>query len=198
MERELKIVVRVGLVFFIFGLTQFFTTRAFITPIFLNYLIAGALSIVFYVMNINKEHSYLLLMYAVGLIFFSFGDDMTFSIIQEFIGSDSLDSMLETEWFVIPIFTLFYGSMLWGIVLFYRYKRNLGISLLMSALLIACVSIYPLGWPGIQFFLITSFFILFFIQAQKLQSSEQAVLRVLSSQYLLLILLDGYKYLAFV
>ena len=44
MERELKIVVSLSLVFFIFGLTQLFATQAFITPIFLNYIIAAVLA----------------------------------------------------------------------------------------------------------------------------------------------------------
>jgi len=201
MERELKIVVSVGLVFFIFGLTQFFDTRAFITPIFLNYLIAGVLSLVFFFMNFKKENSYLLFTYAVGLICFSFGDDMTRYILVKYLGADFLDTLIESKefvWFVIPVFILFYGTMFWGIVLFHRQKKNIVLTLLMSVLLIGCVSIYPMQWPGIQFILIASFFILFFGLTQKPYSSEQSVLQVLSSQYLLLILLDGFKYLALV
>ena len=195
MERELKIVVSVTLVFFIFGLTQFFATQAFITPIFLNYIIAAVLAFVFFFMNLKAKNSWLLLLYGIGLTFFSLGDDMTRGLIIHYTNWTWVDNLIETPWFVYLTFTLFFGSMLLSSYLFFKIQKGVLLFIIMVLLVSGCIVMYPFSQFLWQILLMAAFFIIFFIFSQRQDSLEAKTLRVMGAQFLFLILLDGFKYL---
>lgn len=195
MERELKIVVSLTLVFFIFGLTQFFATRAFITPIFLNYTLATFLAFVFFFMNLKTKNSWLLILYAVGLGLFSLGDEMTYGLLIYYTEWTWVDPIIESLWFVYLAFGLFFGAMLVASVLLFRIQKNRSLLILFLLLITSCISMYPFGLFLWQILLMSSFFIIFFIVSQKIHSSEAKVIRVMGTQFLFLLLLDGFKYL---
>lgn len=198
MERELKIVVSIFLVYLIFGLTQFFISASIITPIFLNFIVAGVVSLVIFLMNLKQPKSFVLLLYFVGLNCYGLGDDLSRQFIVYRTHWEWLNTLVETTWFGWVALSLFYLAIISGTVLLHLSVKNKGLTAILLTLLSVHLLLYGYELFELQFLTLSLFFVIFFIITQRSSKVQLTVIRALSAQFLLLVILEGFRYLAFV
>ena len=193
MERELKIVVLVFLTYLIFGLTSFFQTGSLITPIFLTKVILVLLTLIFLIMNVKEESSWILICALIGFTSFAFTDDFVISYIaQKIEGFEKL--FTESDLFNWLSFCFFFGFLFISILFYWLKKKNRGISVFLFFDLIFCLLLFftDLGW--VQEISVKVFFLTFFIASQSDFEVKNKTLRVLSYLFLGLFLLESFEY----
>lgn len=195
MDRELKIAVSIFLVFLIYGLTSFFQSGTFATPIFLNQIILLIVAVLFYFINREKERSVLLLLYIPVMLYSCLIDDFTVHYISSKFNSNLLVDLSENFWvsigFIVIHFLFWYSVTL----ISKKDKDNSIVSVLQFTLLTATLILFFQPYYQILrdvFFVL--FGLLFIYGVNKKGRENDPVFSVLSYQLLLLILLEGMEY----
>lgn len=193
MERELKIVVSVFLVYFIYGLTSFTQSGAFITPFFLSPLLFVSLALAFLVMNTKMPKAYILILHLIALTCFALVDEFVISIINRYIGEE-VAATFKSDHFALVAFLIFFSYLLFCIAFFYRLTGNKLMTVVLFSTLCAVISLFFTDlffWQELGFQL---FCLLFYVVGQRGFDLKNKTLRVVSYQMLLISLLESFEY----
>lgn len=196
MDRELKIVISTFLVFFIYGLTSFFSSGSFATPVFLNQLILLGIAVLFYVLNTSKKESYFLLIYVIVQAYSCLIDGFTVEFLSQKMNNNFLADLNEQYWFnysFMVVFFTFWIVLIWKGVKVHELKAigALQVALLVSVLVVFFISDF--SW--LRDVLFMSLVVTWIFSINKLAKSKHEAFTILSYQFLLLILLEGMEYL---
>lgn len=196
MEREFKIVISIFLFFLIYGLSSFFSTGDFVSPIFLNQIILFIVAVVFYFMNRSIHESWLLIIYIPVILSACAMDVFTMSLLSKITDNPwfvEFQKSIELSWVYLIVF---FGFMFFIAVFSFRKHHQILILILNILLLTATVILIFIPEsqvdPTIPFFM---FIILLFFTSNRILNSESKVLTVLSNHLLLVCFLEGLEYL---
>ncbi len=195
MERELKISISIFLVFFIFGLTSYFNSGSFATPVFMQHFIYVPLAILFYLLNLKSKQSYILLIYAVVCLFAFLLDEFSQQYLANKFESNYLYELTRSAGFSISFLIVYFGFFVFQ--MFYLLdKTKQYVVFTLQAILIA-FTIYVLSSEELFYYSAISFsafLILYVFAANKFVKSDSKVVSVLSAQFTLLFLLQICQY----
>ncbi|MEX1003484.1 MAG: hypothetical protein WDZ35_15300 [Crocinitomicaceae bacterium] len=195
MERELKIIILIFLVFFIFGLTSLVDSGHFVTPIFLNQLVLLAVAILFYALNFRTPGAFILLIYIPVLLMSALMDGFTTAYLAQKWNLPQLIGLREMFWFSLFYLLIYFGFFFTILLITYNNIRSTWL-LLVGALLLS-TTITLLFVPGaemIRDFSFFSFLLFFILMVNRKSEQNKQGMTVLSYQLLLLFLLEGMEY----
>src|SRR5688572_19613773 len=124
MERELKIVLSVFLVYLMYGITSLFDTQVLVTPVFLTSPIFVILAGIFAITNRKEKNSYILLLYLIAFICFALVDDFVIGFLTRFLGTGVFD-ILTLPGFGLFAFVVFFSFLLFSVWFFYNQTRKI-------------------------------------------------------------------------
>jgi len=194
MERELKIVFSIFLVFFIFALTTFFNIGSFFAPYFLSKTILVVVALMFALINLKSPRNYFLWLYFFAAVLFAITDENTIGFFDQVFHIDFFDQLSASIIFLAFSFIFYFSFHFSAVLLFYFSTRKKLISICLGLLLALSISLLFTEAPILQAIAGGLFFIIFFITAQRDSELKNKTLRVLSYQYLLLFLLGSFEY----
>ncbi|MEO9531563.1 MAG: hypothetical protein ABJG68_14760 [Crocinitomicaceae bacterium] len=195
MDKELKIVVSIFLVFLIFGLVSLSTSRIFATPIFLKHFVYLPLAILFYGMNFKQNQSWLLLMYIPVVLLGLLIDDFSVGLLVEKYHVNWLYEITTTQVFSVIFIVGYFGFFILIAYLFFLAYRKLAIliaSLVLILAVITCLFIPDFliaSGPIFLLFLAIQIFAL-----NKYSSNESIAKKILTYQFLFIILMQSMEY----
>ena len=195
MDKELKIVVSIFLIFLIFGLVSLSTSGTFATPVFLKHFLYLPLAILFYGINFKQKQSWLLLVYIPITLLSLLIDDFSVGLITEKYHTNWLFELTSTQAFSLIFIIGYFGFFfLISYLFFLSYKKAemLIASIILLIAVISClfISEYVIAsgplfllFLGIQIFSLNRF-----------STKESTAQKVLSYQFLLIILMQSMEY----
>ncbi|MBK7128998.1 MAG: hypothetical protein IPM74_03300 [Crocinitomicaceae bacterium] len=193
MERELRIVVIVFLTYLIFGLTTYFQSGSLIAPLILTKPILLILAMIFLVLNFSQRNKWLLIFYLFALTAYAITDEFILSWIERDVSSAFAEISRSTffSWLTFLVFFVFLI-----ISVFYQYKilQKPFIFFLELILILACFCFLFTSLSLVQEIFIKGFFILYIIASNLDAGLNDKILRVMSYQYLCLVLLESFEY----
>jgi hypothetical protein len=195
MDRELKIVVSIFLIFLIYGLTALFSGGSFATPVFINQLVLLLISVVFYVMNMKEKGAVILLFFSVLQLFMTIIDDFTVGYLSQKLELNFLYELSSSLGFNLIVMLVYFGF--YYFLAGYAFKTHQSKSLLVLKIMLLSSAIGLFFIPHLSLFRDLSFFafiLLFVISVNRFSREENKVLSVVSYQMLLLFLLEGMEY----
>jgi hypothetical protein len=195
MERELKIVVSIFLIFLVFGLVSLGTSGSFATPVFLQHFVYVPVALLFYLLNIKEKGALNLLLFVPITMFGLLIDDFSITLLSEKYQSNllyELTTSVEFSWFFL---FAYFGFFLYMSYLFYTESKKIWImsisTLLLLFVILGLFHTNLSGLSGIVFLLFLAFQIL---TLNRYSTSENKVKKVLSFQFLLIIMLQSLQY----
>jgi len=195
MERELKISVSIFLVFFIFGLTSYFNSGSFATPVFMQHFIYVPLAVLFYLMNLKSKHSYILLLYAVVCALAFLLDEFSQQYLANKMESNVLYNLTKSTSFSIIFLIVYFGFFVFQMFYLLNKTKHYVVFSVQAILLI--ITIYALSNEDLFFYSAMTFsghLLLYVFAANKFMKSDSKVVSVLSAQFTLLFLLQICQY----
>jgi len=193
MERELKIVFSIFLVYLMYGIASFVDTRTLITPIFLTSTIFVIVALIFAIINRSYPKSYALILYVVAFIAFALVDDFVIGFIGRFFGPD-IYRFLTGNLFGFFAFLIFFGFLFFTVWFLYVQTRKTPAALMLLGILSACIILFFTPFFVLQEVSIQLFCLFYFIFGQRGSEPENKVLRVIAYQFLLFSLLESFEY----
>jgi len=194
MERELKIVFSVFLVFFIFALSSLFNTGTFLAPFFLSKLILVLVALVIAIINLGASKEYLLWFYFLAALAFALTDDFTISFLDQYFDTTYFDDLSGSRLFLILSLIFYFGFHFSSVLLYYLSRKQKLISFGLLIFLILSIFLIFTDRPIFGTIGFSIFFLAFFIVAQRDSELKNKTLRVISYQYLLIVLLGAFEY----
>lgn len=195
MDKELKIVVSVFLVFAIYGLTSFFQSGIFATPVFLNQLVLLVVAITFYLLNSKQTQGLILLAYVGVQVYTCLIDGFTVSYLAQKFESNSIIELSDNIIFNIGFILVFAVFWIFAIYKTWTINKSIVFTLLqLSSLILGLCFFFFFDLHLIGNLLFMFFTILWIWSHNKNQEKEHHVLNVLSYQLLLMVLLEGMEY----
>jgi hypothetical protein len=194
MERELKIILTIFLTYLIFGITTWFQTGSLITPIFLNKIILVCLSILFVGMNLKIPHLWILILYTFALLAYALTDDFIIGLLDRLLKSESALIFVQSDLIAVISFIIFFLFLFCSVYFFYRQTGSKIPSLLLLLILVSCLSLFFTSFQILQEILIKLFFLIYFFIGQRDYTLNNKFLRLLSYQFLGLVLLESFEY----
>lgn len=195
MFRELKIVVSIILVFFIYGLSSFFTLGAFVTPFFFGKLILTILSFMFFLMNLKIKQNYLLFFCFLAMLSITVVDEFSIRLFAERFGFKSVLPFANNT---VTIFTTFFIYFVFFFTAIFFLQKKLTNKWGVIALLALYLgSFYPIfiKMYSLHTYIFSVFLLLYFILTFREGFPEKSVFNILSALFLLQFSLDFFKYL---
>jgi hypothetical protein len=196
MDKELKIVISIFLVYFIFGIGSFFNSGSFTTPIFLNQLTLVAVAAAFFVMNIRLKHSILLCIFFIIQLISTFIDGFSANYLAQKFDLPIILRINESISFAIFYLIIYFGFFIFITLYLYRFSKvKWGVfsQLLLIAITLLLFSIEGYSWLRDIFFFI--YLLNFYTVVNRFLKKNNQLLAVLSYQFLLLFLLESLEYL---
>jgi hypothetical protein len=195
MDRELKIVVSVFLLFIIYGLSSFFSLGAFVTPYFFSKLILVIVSLLFFLLNFRVKQSYFLFFAFITMVCLALIDDFTVNFISERFQLDFLLPFVNSLGFAYFSFGVFVGFYALAMVIFHQAIQKKWLSISLILLFMATILLFIVKVPYLQEIIFGTYLLIFFIAVNRFNLLEKNVLTSLSSLFLLQFLLEIFKYL---
>ena len=195
MDKELKIVASIFLIFLIFGLVSLSTSGTFATPVFLKHFVYMPLAILFYGMNYKQNQSWLLLMYIPVVLLGLLIDDFSVGLLVEKYHVNWLFEITTTQVFSIIFIVGYFGFFFLIAYLFFLAYQKLAIliaSLVLILAVITCLFIPDFliaSGPIFLLFLAVQIFAL-----NKYSSNESIAKKILTYQFLFIILMQSMEY----
>ena len=93
MERELKIVFSVFLVFFIYALTSYFNSGTFLVPFPFGKMTLVIVALILAVINLNAGKEYLLWLYFLASLVFALTDEFTLLFLDQCFNTTYFDEL---------------------------------------------------------------------------------------------------------
>lgn len=194
MEKELKIVFSVFLVFFIYALTTFFNSGCFLAPFFFAKLTLVIVSLIFAFINFTSPKQFLLWFYVIATALFAITDENTIGFLNFVLNTTIFDELSHSTLFLVISFIFYFSFHLTAILLYYFSFKQKILSISLSGLLICSILLFFYNESFLATISISLFFLLFFVVAQRDSELKNKTLRVISYQYLLLVLLGSFEY----
>lgn len=196
MDKELKIVVSIFLVYFIFGLGSFFNSGSFITPIFLNQLTLLIVAAAFFFMNLKLKHSIILCTYLIIEILSTFIDGFSANYLAQKMNLPFILKINQSFSFAIFYLFIFFGFFIFITLYLYRFSRMKWV--LISQLLLIATTLFLFSIDGYSWLRDTFFFVFllgFYLVVNRFLKENNQLLSLMSYQFLLLFLLESLEYL---
>lgn len=195
MYREHRIAISTFLVFFVYGLVSYFSSGGFITPFIFSKIVLVAVSLYFFITNVNLKRSYLLFLGFVAMLGLALVDEFTIQFLTQYTSLEFLPDLSNSAVVVHGSFYVFFGFLVATAWALFKVSSNKWI--LIGQVLLVILSILLLYFQQYLAHLISlsTFFIAYSVIVNRLQSPEKSVVDVLSSLFLLLFLLELFKYL---
>ena len=194
MERELKIVFSVFLVFFIFALTTFFNSGSFLAPFPFGKITLVIVALILAALNLSAGKGYLLWFYFLASLVFALTDEFTVLFLDNYFNTTYFDELSGSLFFLVLSFILYFGFHFCAILLYYISWKKKFVSLILLILLVLSILLIFTDWPIYGSISFSLFFLLFFIVGQRDSELKNKTLRVISYQYLLIVLLGSFEY----
>jgi len=194
MEKELKIVFSVFLVFFIYALTSFFNSGLFLAPYFFAKIMLVIVSLIFALINFNSSKNFLLWLYFIATSLFAITDENTIGFLNYIFNTLIFEELSNSLLFLVFSFTFYFCFHLIAILFYYLSSKQKLISLSLLVILIFALLLIFINESFLATISLSVFFITFFIFAQRDSDVRNKTLRVISYQYLLLVLLGMFEY----
>lgn len=193
MERELRIVIIVFLTYLIFGLTTYFQSGSLIAPLILTKPILLILAMFFIVMNYSQKNKWLLIFYLFALTAYTMTDEFILSWLERDI-SPSFAQISRSTFFSWLTFLVYFIFLI--ISAFYQNKilKKTSFLLLELILILGCLCFLFTSLSLIQEIFIKGFFMMYIIGSNRDAGLNDKILRILSYQYLCLVLLESFEY----
>jgi hypothetical protein len=195
MERELKISVSIFLVFFIFGLTSYFNSGSFATPVFMQHFIYVPLAVLFYLMNLKSKHSFILLIYAAVCMLAFLLDEFSQQYLANKMENNVLYDVTQSASFSIIFLIIYFGFFVFQ--MFYLLNKTKQYVIFSLQIILLVFTIYAISHEDLFFYsgmLFSAHLILYVFAANKFMKSDSKVVSVLSAQFTLLFLLQICQY----
>lgn len=195
MDKELKIVVSIFLLFFIYGLGSVYYSGSFVTFYFLNQLVLLVVAILFIIMNWKTPAKFLLLLYAFAQLLLCLIDGFTIGFLASKYQMEFLIPIHESNVLSI-VFLIYYFGFFLFLSIYSLRVHQLRVIVLSQAALIASTIIFfyvpDLTW--IRDLSFALFVLLFVLGNHRFMKQNSHVLQVVSYQLILLVLLEGFEY----
>lgn len=193
MERELRIVISLFLVYLLYGFASLFQTGVLVTPIFLTPFVLIASAFSFALMNRKLPHVRLLFFSAIAFLFFALADEFIISLLTRAAGQKTGD-FLHSRACGIVTFMLFFAYLFYSIWFLYRTTGQKLVAGVLFCILSACITSFFTDYYLFQEISIQFFCLFYFAVGQSGHHLENKVLRVISYQFLLFSLLEAFEY----
>ena len=216
MEKELKIVLSVFLVFFVFALMTFFNSGTFLAPFFLNKPVMVVVALIIALINTrpiafifdnrnevvdlpeknfgSTPKVFVPWLYFIATLFFAITDDVTIQLLNHWSGNLFFDQLALSPFFLWFSFIFYIGFYAFSIVLFYQSLGKPVMAGFLFILLAGFVFALFLDLTVLRQVFIHLFFIAFFVAAQGGSNLKNKSLRLIAYQYLLIPLLQSFEY----
>lgn len=195
MDKELKISISIFLVFFIFGLTSFFNSGSFATPIFMQHFILVPLSLIFFFMNTKEKHSILLLIYFLVCVAALIIDEFSQLYLANKFEFNALYDFSKTDGFSIFFLIFYFGFFVsLGIYLWYKNKQLILAILQLALIALGLILMFSETRMNYASYAFTSFLLVFILNSNRFSKEDSKVVNVLSAQFTLLFLLQLCQY----
>ncbi len=193
MERELRIVIVIFLIFFVYGLTSFFSLGDFVTPFFLGKMIMVIVSFMFFIINIKLKKSIYLFFAFLAMLSLALADEFTIIFLSERIKTDKLLKFADSNLIIWISFVIYYTFFLVSIFLLKTKEKTLLTPILLTFSLALSMFLFFVQLFVYQTIVFDLFLILYVIKANQIQLQEKTVISVLSAEFLLFTTFDLFK-----
>lgn len=194
MEKELKIVFSVFLVYFIYALTSFFNSGLFLAPYFFAKITLVIVSLIFVIINFKTSRIFLLWLYFLATSLFAITDENTIGFLDYIFNTSIFGELSNSISFLVFSFIFYFSFHLIVILFYYISSKKKLISLTLTIVLIFALLLIFINESFIATIVLSLFFVSFFIFVQGDSELKNKTLRVISYQYLLLVLLGSFEY----
>ncbi len=195
MDREQRVSLWAFLLFFIFGLSSYFSLGDFVTPHFFGKLVAVLLSFIFLFRNRRVPQNYILYWACFAMIARALMDDFTVYFLAEKFDSVALIEFANQSWLIYLSFFVFFGFYCAAIYLLMKTGVNKWFILLLSLLLI--FSIFGLGaqkWFDWEL-VFGSFLFGYFLLVRYTRLPNQSAVSIISALFVFQVAVDSLKYI---
>jgi len=194
MEKELKIVFSVFLVYFIYALTSFFNSGLFLAPYFFAKITLVIVSLIFVIINFKTSRIFLLWLYFLATSLFAITDENTIGFLDYIFNTSIFGELSNSISFLVFSFIFYFSFHLIVVLFYYISSKKKLISLTLTIVLIFALLLIFINESFIATIVLSLFFVSFFIFVQGDSELKNKTLRVISYQYLLLVLLGSFEY----
>jgi hypothetical protein len=181
-------------VFFIFALTSFFNSGTFLAPFFLGKITLVIVALILAIINLGTSKEYLLWFYFLASLVFALTDEFTVNFLDQYFTTTYFDDLSSSLIFLCVTFIIYFGFHLGAILLFYFSAKQKLISLILVSLLFLSIFLIFSDRTIDGTISLSVYFLLYFINGQRDSQLKNKTLRVISYQYLLIVLLGSFEY----
>ena len=195
MYRELKIVALIVLVYFIYGLSSFFSLGAFVTPFFFGKIILTIVSFTFFLRYIKIEKSYYLFFSFLAMLSLALADGFTIRLFSERFGFKSFLDFCDSPIVIYSTFFIFTAFLFTSIFILHKELKKYWITILLIIVLLSTYLLLYLKLYTAHQILLNGFLLAYFIFVFRSKAKEKSVVSILSVLFLLHFFMDLFKYL---
>lgn len=189
MGKEHKIAVSIALIFFIYGLSSWFSQGQFATPTFIKHFIYVPLSIVALVVHWRSTNKPIIIGFVSMSILGFIADGFTMNFLAQKLESNILYDLSMSPVFAILFLIGYFGYFIFLAIYWMKLNRLAGWILLLSILIICCINLFThLEILNQWLFLIT--LLIFILTENRLNQTENKTLTVVSALLLLIFLIE--------
>ena len=194
MDRPHKIAVSIALVFFVYGLSSWFSSGQFASPTFLKHFLYLPISLIVLVLYCKKANPIPLAGFFLMCLMGFFADGFTMDMIAQKIESNVLYEFSLSRSFAF-LFTLFYFGYFVYLTWYWRkLSKRLSIVLLAIVILVIVLNLFT-QQEQINQWLFTLVLLGFVLIENRFNSSESTTHNLISAQLLLFFLLEIQQHL---
>lgn len=194
MDKELKIVFSVFLVYFIYALSSFFNQGVFLAPIILTRFAIALVALILVLNNLKQVKVYLLILYLLCTLLLICTDTFSVGYLDMKFGVNFFTTISNSFSFILFSFIFYFGFLFYSIVHFHLESRNFLLSSILCSIIACLIFLFFTDYYLAKEILIHLFFLCYFAIIQNTSSNISKAVRLLSYQYLLLFLLESFEY----
>jgi len=195
MNREQRVSLWAFLLFFIFGLSSYFSLGDFVTPHFFGKLVAVLLSFIFLFRNLLIHQSFILYWASLAMIARALMDDFSVYFLAEKMNSIAFIDFVNQSWVIYLSFFVFFGF--YATAIYFLAKVNVNRWLIILLILLFLSSILALAYvKGVNWeLLFGGFLFTYFIVVQYTSLPYQSVISIISALFIFQVAVESLKYL---
>ena len=194
MYRELRITISIFLIFFIYGLSSYFSLGGFVTPFFISKLILVGVSIAFLLMNLKLNKNWLLISGVFAMVSAALMDDFTVTFLAQQYGVSIIDQLANNYGMLYVTFVLYYGFFITSALVFGKMIHKWG-GVALVLMVLGSVALFIAQYYLLSELLFAAFLLFFFVFNSYKGGENENVLDVVAALFLLQLTLDSFKYL---
>jgi hypothetical protein len=193
MTRELKVVLTIFMVYFIYGLSSLFSLYDFVTPFFLAKITLVFVSSYFLLTHLKTAQWYVQLGFTLAMLLIALQDPFVHYLFERWQWV-SLPKLVSEEVWMLSTLMAYYAFFYWVIYLYWHHFKAHVWTVAMLIILSLSITFRFNGLLLLADLIFDLFLVLYFLLIVRKETEQKVIYSVLAAQFLLIVLLEIVKY----